>query len=484
MNEFVKKAVASTLTMSVPLVFLTTSASFANTEPNEYQTEGISWVSVDEAEKVYLENLGSGSYDDDSIYYVGPGVECTIEADIYDGPFLTGGSELDESHCVDSSSNPFDPSQEEERIGATPFGFEINFFGTTYDSAWPNTNGGIFFDSPDNEYDLSIPKLAAEAQSSAMFALGADLEYASLDSNFWTAQTTVDGKDAVVFAWEKFHNCCVDDNESLTESEIAEDFSFQLVLIDLGAGDFNAYFNYEAFEDFNEGYDAESVYIDLATGPTPESNIFRSDDAQFIEADTCIAASVDYAERDRWDSGQITDEGLVAELEEGFYYQLNSISDSTVSLWADVECTEPILSNVAQDIETDGYAFIEFANDGEGSYESVAVGWATWDTETSKVEWTELLRNVDAEDLQTDSLSPLTSRSLNTDVPGRFVIGQRGGATVTDSASVAPPVAPAAIPTPPVLAKTGANVDSLLYLAVILVAAGIATTFGIRRKRA
>jgi hypothetical protein len=384
---------------------------------------------------------------------------------------------------VDSSSNPFDPSQDEERIGATPFGFEINFFGTTYDSAWPNTNGGIFFASPDNEYDLSIPKLAAEAQSSAMFALGADFEYASEDSNFWTAQTTVDGKNAVVFAWEKFHNCCVD--VPLTESEIAEDFSFQLVLIDLGAGDFNAYFNYEAFEGFDQGYDAESVYIDLATGPTPESNIFRSDDAQFIEADTCIRALADSDEGDTWAFGQITDEGLLAELEEGFYYQLNSASESTVSLWADEECTDPILSNVAQDIETDGYAFIEFANyTEEGSYRSVAVGWATWDTETSKVEWTELLRNVDAEDLQTDSLSPLTSRSLNTDVPGRFVIGQRGGATVTDSASVAPPVAPAAIPTPPVLAKTGANVDSLLYLAVILVAAGIATTFGIRRKRA
>jgi LPXTG-motif cell wall-anchored protein len=348
----------------------------------------------------------------------------------------------------------------------------VNFFGTEYDSAWPNTNGGIFFEEPSNEYDLSMGQLAFEAESSVMFAFGADLFYSESESNFWTAQTTVDGKDAVVFSWENFHNCC---NESSDE-----DMSFQIVLINFGAGDFNAYFNYESVNDFDQGYSAESIFIDLATGVSPGSNVFFSEDASFITADTCIEGFYD----DEYFSygGDMTDSLLFDELDDGdFFFKVNDAENGLVSIWKDEECSEPIHSNLVQDIAIDGHAYLEFSAD---AYEAVAVGWATFDPVNFELDWTELLRNVDASELENDADSPLFERSLNTSVPGRFVIGQRGGATVVDSASITPaPAAPAApATTTPTLAATGGNVEWLIVAGLITVIAGAGLLTVSRRK--
>jgi LPXTG-motif cell wall-anchored protein len=476
LKPYRQRALPALLTVAIMLT--SSPASFANTAPNAYEPAGESWVDVSESEKVYLENFGF-SWDDDSIYYVGNGIECTFEDVTANGPFLSAYDGLDDEHCTDSEDSPIDPIGDSDTLGAIPFGFTVDFFGTEYDSAWPNTNGGIFFEAPDSAYNLSMGQLAFEAQSSVMFAFGADLYYYDGESNFWTAQTTVDGKDAVVFSWENFHNCCSESSD--------EDMSFQIVLINFGAGDFNAYFNYESVNDFSEGYSAESIFIDLATGVSPGSNVFFSEDASFITADTCIEGI--------WDDyfsygGDMTDSLLFDELDAGaFFFKVNDAENGLVSIWEDEACSEPIRSNLVQDIAVDGHAYLEFSAD---AYEAVAVGWATFDPVNFELDWTELLRNVDASELENDADSPLVERSLNTSVPGRFVIGQRGGATVVDSASITPaPAAPApAAPAPaapatitPTLAATGANVEWLIVAGLLAGLAGSGFLAFSRRKR-
>jgi LPXTG-motif cell wall-anchored protein len=458
LKPYKQRALPALLTVAIMLT--SSPASFANTAPNAYEPAGESWVDVSESEKVYLENFGS-NWDDNSIYYVGNGIECTFQDVTANGPFLSAYG-LDDSHCTDSEDSPIDPIGDSDTLGAIPFGFNVNFFGTEYDSAWPNTNGGIFFEAPDSAYDRSMGQLAFEAQSSVMFAFGADLFYFEGESNFWTAQTTVDGKDAVVFSWENFHNCC-------TEESSDEDMSFQIVLINFGAGDFNAYFNYESVNDFSEGYSAESIFIDLATGVSPGSNVFFSEDASFITADTCIEGIWDEDEYFSY-GGDMTDSLLFDELEAGdFFFKVNDAENGLVSIWEDEACSEPIDSNLVQDIAVDGHAYLEFSSD---AYRSVAVGWATFDPVNFELDWTELLRNVDENELENDADSPLVERSLNTSVPGRFVIGQRGGATVVDSATITP-----------TLAATGANVEWLFVAGLIAVVAGSGFLAVSRRKR-
>ena len=191
-------------------VLLPATAAAANTPPNPFTPVGASWVDVDEADRVYFETFDSNDYDDYGIYYVGADISCTVGGVTATGPFLTA-EELDETDCVDGDLNPFDPLDEATRLGATPLGFEINFYGTTYDSAYPNTNGGISFDEPNSDYDETLAGLANSAETSGMYPLGADLFYFNEESNFWVAQTTIDGQSAVVFSWEGFHNCCTDE---------------------------------------------------------------------------------------------------------------------------------------------------------------------------------------------------------------------------------------------------------------------------------
>jgi LPXTG-motif cell wall-anchored protein len=445
---------------AITLMFTFSAPSLANTPPNVYEPVGESWIEVAESDKIYLENFNQ-NHDDNALYYVGSGIECTSLGVTAQGPFISP-VELDEQNCNDSSATPFDPVDNLSRLGSIPFGFTINFFGQEYSDAWPNTNGGIFFQDPDNEYDLSMPQLAYESESSVMFALGADLHYSKEDSNFWTAQTVVDGKDAVVFSWEDFHNCCTDGVDE-------EDMSFQIVLINLGDGDFDAYFNYDSFSLFDQGYTAESIYIDLETGVSPQSNIFTTDDAIFAST-TCTQGGYDDDYPVAY--GDVTDADLVTDLENGFFYKKES--DTSISIWADGGCeTGEIESNVLQDKDASGHAFIEFFND-DDNYESIAVGWAIWNPESSALDWTELLRNVDAEELLNGALEPLIERSLNTEVVGRFVIGQRGGVTVTDSASFAPTAT---------LAKTGANFEWLFFVGLICLISGAGILTVSRRKR-
>lgn len=239
------------------------------------------------------------------------------------------------------------------RKGAVPIGFEINFFGSLYDDLWPNTNGGIFVDAPSSRYDRSMFDLIENAKSSSMFALGMDLYHDNDESNFWVANTTVDGAPAFVMAWEEYDECC----ESATpDDQIA---SFQMVLIDVGGGDFNAYFNFDKLENIDEGYDAPLYYIDLATGVTVGSNVFTAEYTSELRAGCWDVDSTSWITAS---GGDVTDQTMRNNTGD-LHMQLESAESNTISLWKDTMCSVPLESTVVQDIETNKYAYLKMRPD-------------------------------------------------------------------------------------------------------------------------
>ncbi len=432
-------------------------AAAANTPPNPYSATGSSWVDVPVGQRVYLENFGS-DFDDYSIYSVAAGVTCTYNGITATGPFLTA-RELSDAECVDAGSAPYDPIDTSTRLGSTAFGFPINFFGTTYTTAYPNTNGGISFDNPDTNYDQTLASLASDSQSSAMYPLGADLYYAQAESNLWVGQTTIDGSAAVVFSWEKFHNCC---NSGAT----AEDMSFQLVIIDAGGGDFNAWFNYESFVSFDQGYNAPVVLVDLRSGVTVGSNILVAKDVTNVPTATCI-------EIDSEELGTATDSGFISDADDGYLTVVDAAA-RTVAVWSDDLCTVPVNVSLLQDEGTDLVAYVQLEDDAT-SYSAISVGWSTYRS-TGAIDATELFFNVDASLLADGLPGQLITRTLNTTQGGRFVIGQRGGGTVTDPSALG--ITPAA----PTLAATGVDVGPLIAVSGALLAAG-GLIIVVRRRR-
>ena len=394
---------------------LPATAAIANTAPNPFTPTGSSWVDVPLGERVYFENFGS-SFDDYAIYYIGAGITCTSNAITATGPFLTS-VDLTDSDCLDGASAPIDPIDTSTRAGSTPFGFPINFFGTTYTSAYPNTNGGIFFDNPNSEYDETLAYLASSSGSSAMFPLGADLYYDAIESNFWVAQTTVDGLPAVVFSWERFNSCC---NPGVS----ADDMSFQLVLMEVGAGDFNAWFNFASLANFDQGYSAPTALVNLLTGVTVGTNVLVAEDVTGVPG-VCTPGYIA-------ELGTATDTTFISDLNTSLSFTVDDAAARTISVWSDVACTTPINVNLLQNEATDLAAYVQLTDDGLAAYEAIASGWSTYAPATGAIEATELLFNINADELENSALNPLITRSLNTTVPGRFVIGQRGGGTVTD----------------------------------------------------
>ena len=434
----------------------------ANTPPNAYAPAGSAWLDVPASQRVYLEAFG-GTADDDAIRSVPAGISCTFNGITADGPFLTT-DDLNATHCADAGLNPVDPIDDATGLGAVDLGFSVNFFGTTYTSAWPSTNGGLFFGETDADYDYSATGLAYNHGGDAIFPLATDQLFENTQSNFWVAQTTVDGHAAVVFSWERFHNCC---NYGAT----AEDMTYQLVLIDAGSGDFNAQFNYSSIVAMTDGYSAPSALIDLATGVTPGTNVF------VVDSVTGIAPGCTYADGDEY--GSTSDAALVAALFGGasFYYSLEDASAKTLSLWSDAACTVPINSTVVQNLAIDGYSYIEVAPD-TTVFSALAAGWGSYNQTTGQITTLEFFRNIDSADLENGQPGAANVRSLNSAIAGQFIIGQRGGVTVTDPVVLGLVAAPA-------LAATGRSGDPILLggLVALLLLAGAAAVVASRRTR-
>lgn len=392
-----------------------------------------------------MESFGN-NYDDDVFYYVPAGISCSYNDVTAAGPFLSTVSINGTDKCIDNRVDPSvpydpisdDPTDETDRIegdvrrGAIPIGFDVNFFGDTYNSIYPSENGTVSFARPDYTYNNNIAGASNNSKSSAMYPLSLDMYYVDGISNFWVAQTTVDSKAAMVLTWENIHPCCDDEAES-------EKASFQLVLINLGGGDFDAYFNYGQFEIFDQGYTAPTVTINMQTVTTAATNVFKVDNMTGLNpGDECLDVDPEFIGLDEDDS--FTDQTFADAVDSDVYMKVVSIENRQVSLWSDDACTSALSTTegVVQDVATQGHVYLSLeANDND--YESSAIGWGTFNPVTGELSATELRQNV-ANSTQIDAATidgaPSPSRlivaSYRTTVPGRFVIGQRGGQTIGD----------------------------------------------------
>jgi LPXTG-motif cell wall-anchored protein len=91
--------------------------------------------------------------------------------------------------------------------------------------------------------------------------------------------------------------------------------------------------------------------------------------------------------------------------------------------------------NVAQDTANDLMAYWEIEDD-NSTFNAIGAGWSTYNQTTGEVSATEMLQNIDADTMIDGASDPLIEMSWNTDVPGRFVMGQRGGSTVTEQSEL------------------------------------------------
>jgi hypothetical protein len=406
---------------------------------------GGSWVDVPVASRLYTEDFGS-NFDDNVFFYVPAGIRCTENSIVAEGPFLATTDSINgTSKCVDTannnatydpiSDNPLDPTSNshiasDPRRGAIPIGFDVNFFGQTYNSLYPAENGTVAFAFPDWTYNRNIAGATNQSKSSAIYPLSLDLAYAAATSNFWVGSTTINEKAAFVISWENIHPCC-------DYAGSAPQASFQLVLINLGDGDFDAYFNYAKFEIANQGYSAPIVTINMQTGATVGSNTFAVDNMTgFNPGDTCIDMSETFIGVNGKSS--FTDTAFADAVDSNQFMKVVSIENRQISLWSDNTCTTAIAPTVPQDVAVGKNVYLQLSQSSD-TYRSSAIGWGTYDRITGELSTTELRQNV-ANGSQIDSATidgnPSPNRlivsSYRNEVPGRFVIGQRGGVTIGD----------------------------------------------------
>lgn len=394
--------------------------SVGDTAPVPYVPTGSSWVNVSESSKVYFEDYDNGStslsFDDRRIVYVASGASCQRGSMTAVGPVLVDGG----SSC-DNAYTPYDAST---RRGAIPLGFSINFFGTTYDSVYANTNGSITFASAFTDYDDSAFDAVRSAQSSMLFAYSVDLEH-RIFSNFWYAQTTIAGKSAAVFSWENY----VPHHVNPTALGQATEASFQIVIVNQGAGDFDAFFNYDKVQlvaGASQGYTGNRFWIDLSDDVTVGSNIVRTGYAYTLST-SCTSYSDTNVVPDK---SSITDADFkVKTTDQDFYAKRES--STTVSFWEDSGCTVPILSSSLQNTSATN-AYVEYRTNTNVNDFAAAIGWGTYRASPLTMEVTELFPNTSLNDLKNGGSQELIRQSINTSVVGRIVLGQRGGETVGD----------------------------------------------------
>ncbi len=421
MLERLKKGKKNPLSLFVILgiIFLqinVVSDAKANSSPNSFTVQGQSWVNVPDSERIYLENFGGGNRDDAALRYVASGVTCTYNSVTANGPFLTP-VDLNQTHCTQNGS-AYDPINDSSRLGSLPIGFSINFYGTNYTSLWPSTNGGVYFDSPKIQYEDSLPHLAFSSNSSVLFPLGADQVYRAGKSNFWMAQTTVNSKPAFVLSWEKFD----------TWGNANEKFSYQLVFLNLGSGDFDAWFNYDELSNFDNqfGYYAPYFIVDANSGVNTASDLVTGIYSNDLPT-TCTSV-ISHGSFGTLTSNVFS--GL-----SNYYFKLENASTKSISLWTDPGCTSSRIDfTTLQNEGANGKAFYELYVD-DGS-KSLAIGWSIYDGST--ITTTELIPNSTIAELINGGTDQIISKSINTTTPGRFIIGQRSGVTTNNVESDIP----------------------------------------------
>lgn len=145
-----------------------------------------------------------------------------------------------------------------------PLGFGLNFFGTTYDSVFVNSNGSISFGRGSSEYSKPLENiLNGEA---GVVAYGLDLmnsEISTINSPwgedrhsdfFYWGKTTYEGHEAFVATWV---------NQLTYPSDVENtDFSsYQIILVDRDSGDGNIIINYGSMSSTTgNGYGLQSNF--------------------------------------------------------------------------------------------------------------------------------------------------------------------------------------------------------------------------------
>lgn len=385
---------------------------------NPYVAQGVSWVDVPDAERVWLQSsrdtiVGSGGFfDDEAFGYLAAGSSCTMNnGDTLTGPALVALSS--DANCAKATSGGVDRTP-------IPIGFEINFGGVRHDALFVNSNGAIGF-GPTNIYDKSLHYSSFNARTSGISVLGMDTGIVQAGtgtavggSNLWVAQTTVDGKQAFVVSWENLRSY---GNRELTTSA-------QLVLMNDGDGDFTAWFNFDDFKISDQGYDSGAFFTDLRNNPSP--GVYRAYNVSLLgvagvpDENGCVAV---------WGT---THDKFGAFRDSPDYLRVIDAANNLVSFYTSCGATDVLWEPAADD----RYVMSSYVRQATymGHY-AAPIGWAVYETmEDGTLEWnaTEFQYNRDIRTLLNTGSDPLINQSLNTTVPGRYVIGMRGGKTWGD----------------------------------------------------
>lgn len=141
-----------------------------------------------------------------------------------------------------------------------PIGFDVNFFGTTYNDVFVNSNGSITFGRGSWNYSQPLNEVLSGSPGVAPYAVDLanwDVNYADqawgpgsarhADFFYW-GRTTYAGKQAFVVTWM---------NSQIYPANSVKDFNtFQVIIVDNGAGDADYIINYGSLQDGknNSGY--------------------------------------------------------------------------------------------------------------------------------------------------------------------------------------------------------------------------------------
>jgi hypothetical protein len=136
---------------------------------------------------------------------------------------------------------------------------------------------------------------------------------------------------------------------------------------------------------------------------------------------------------------------------------IKKASATTYTTWDNSDCTNPINIDGVQNVASDKNFYVEFSQ----SVRSVAAGWSTFDPTTGAISAFDFNENRSWVDSIDGGVHALTAGKLNSTINGRYVFGQRGGQTVSDSGSFGG------------LANTGGNYSILLIAALVGIIGGL-----------
>lgn len=385
--------------------------TIAGYNPTEFTPQGDSWVTVPFADRIYAKTqehflAQNNEYDDDSIHYLPAGETCTINSDdSFGGPALIVEGA---GTCTNNAQNA--------GLGV-PIGFNVNFGGETFSSIYLTTNGMLAFDPTVDDYDNSLAETAVGNTASGISALGMDLGFYSYTTpanhtNIWVANdVTVDGKPAFIATWE---NAGSHGDDNLKAD-------FQIVLMDNGNGNFDAWFNYDRMQVDDQGYSQKELWIDLIGGKQSTNKYFAYD-KEFLTVGQCYAVNV---------NSLLNKDGTSSSDTNPTSALLNA--DDSVSLFTDNACAtayEPSVDTKYMRAPVSGTNL---------NYETIPVGWFVYnDSNPADIEIlpTEFFPNSDQALIVDGGANQLISQSVNTTVVGRYVLWMTDGVTGGDSRSI------------------------------------------------